>query len=159
MILFRKKIKYFGGYSSVDCEKKMEDFFACNCTFDNLFKLLHSEEEINYHEMVEIIKIKFPDHLIFDFFEVSILMCKETFLYYRKIRNSDFSSEKCCVHLFKIDGFVIGVCVICLMKDIMKNSMIFFNHFKLIDKFRSNGTYLYMQLPIRTDDGDDFPSN
>ena len=158
MIKFQKIVKYFGGYSSFDCEKKMEDFFICDCTFDTVFELLYSVEEINYHEMVEIIKKKFPDHLFFDFFEASIITCKETFLYYRKIRKSDFSSEKCCVHLFKIDGFFIGVCTICFMKDVMKNSD-FFNHFKLLDKFRSNGTYLYMQLPIRRDDGDEFSSN
>ena len=158
MIKFQKIIKYFGGYSSFDCEKKMEDFFVCDCTFDIVFKLLNSEEEINYHELIEIIKMKFPDHLLFDFFEASIIICKNTFLYYRKIRESNFSSEKCCVHLFKIDGFFIGVCIICLMKDVMKNSEIF-NHFKLQDKFRSNGTYLYMQLPIRTDDGNEFSSN
>ena len=152
MIKFQKIIKYFGGYSSFDCQKKMEDFFVCHCTFDIIFKLLNSEEEINYHELTEIIKKKFPNHLFFDFFEASIITCKDTFLYYRKVRKSNFSSEKCCVHLFKIDGFFIGVCSICLMKDVMKNSSESFNHFKLQDKFRSNGTYIYMQLPIRTDD-------
>ena len=152
MIKFRKIIKYFGGYSSFDCEKTMEDFFVCHCTFDIVFKLLNSEEEINYHELTEKIKKEFPNHLFFDFLETSIITCKETFLYYRKVRRSNFSTEKCYVHLFKIDGFFIGVCSICLMKDVMKNSDENFNHFKLKNKFRSNGTYIYMQLPIRTDE-------
>ena len=159
MIKFRKIIKYFGGYSSFDYEKKMEDFFVCDCTFDIVFKFLNSEIEINYHKLIELIKKEFPDHLYFDFFESSIITCKETFLYYRQIRKSDFSSEKCCVNLFKIDGFFIGVCVICLMKDVMKNCRESFNHFMLQHKSRSNGTYLFMQLPVRTDDWNELSSN
>ena len=158
MITFRKEIKYLGGYSSFDCEKKMEDFFICDCAFDTVYNFLYIEKEINYDEFEEKIKKKFPDHLLFDFFETSIIVCKESFLFYRKIRKSDFSSEKCCVNLFKIDGFFIGVCTICFMKEVMKNSEPF-NHFKLQDQFRSNGTYLYMQLPIRTDDWNEFSSN
>ena len=154
MIIFEKNIKYFGSYSTFDCEKNMEDFFVCDCTFDTVFELINSKEEINYQQMVEIINKKFSDHLLFDFFEVSIIICKESFLYYRKIRKSDFASMKCFMHLFKIDGFFIGVCSICLIKDILKNPEIF-NHFKLVDKSRSNGIYLYLQLPIRTDDSND----
>ena len=151
MIKFEKIIKFYNGYSGFDTQKKMEDFFVCDCVFDSVFRKLFSCDEINYSELIVTIKKKFSDHLFFDFFESSIIICKNTFFYYRKIRGDDFVKEKCCVNLFKVDGYFVGVCVICFMKDVMKNSNIL-NHFKLDDRFRSNGTYLYMQLPIRTDD-------
>lgn len=151
MIRFQKIIKFYNGYVSFDSEKKMKDFFVCDCVFDCLFKKLSSKNEINYDELVAVVKKKYSDHLFFDFFESSIMICKSTFFYYRKIRKDDFVKEKCCVNLFKIDGYFIGVCVICFMKDVMKSDIL--NHFKLDDRFRSNGTYLYMQLPIRTDNG------
>ena len=76
-------------------------------------------------------------------------MCKYSFLYYRKIRKSNFTKENCCPEFLKID--VIVVCLICLMKDIIFNlDLNFLTHFRLVDRFRNNGLYLYMQLPIRT---------
>ena len=145
MIQFDKIIKTFG-------DGKIEDFFVCHCVFEDILLFLLSNEKITYNEIISRLQEKRPNGFLFlNFYDASILMCKYSFLYYRKIRKNNFVKEGCCPEFLKIDGVVICVCLICLMKDIIVNSDIkFLIHFRLVDRFRSNGLYLYMQLPIRT---------
>ena len=131
---------------------RIEDFFVCDCLLDELLEILFSDREFSYDEMVKLLEEKHPSgHFFLNFFDSSIMMCKETFLYYRIIRGCNFVKESCCPELLKIDGQYTTVCLICFMRDVMQNSKIF-NHLRLVDRFRINGTYLYMQLPIRTID-------
>ena len=78
------------------------------------------------------------------------MICKNAFLYYRFMRNNNFSKESCCLEFITIDGETITFCLICFMKDLLIHSSDFFKHFRLEDEFRGNGLYLYMQLPVRT---------
>ena len=144
MIQFNKIIKKIND--------KIEDFFVCDCLIDGLFSFLVSIEEITYNDIISKLKEKKPaDFLFFNLFSISILMCKCSFLHYRKIRKDNFVKVSCCPEFFKIDGEYTTVCRICLAKDIVTNSNLnFFTHFRLVVRFRKNGIYLYMQLPIRT---------
>ena len=145
MIQFNKIIKR-------SINSKIEDFFVCDCVFDDVLYFLLSIEKITYNEIISKLQEKRPNGFLFlNFYDVSILMCKYSFLYYRKIRKNNFVKESCCPEFLKIDGEVTVVCLICLMKDIVVNSDLnFLTHFRLVDRFRSNGLYLYMQLPIRS---------
>ena len=133
---------------------KIEDFFVCDCIFDDLLMILLSIEKITYNEIISKLQEQRPNGFLFlNFYDSSILMCKDSFLHYRRIRKSNFVKERCCPEFLKINGEVIVVCLICLMKDIVVNlNLNFFEHFRLVDQFRNNGLYLYMQLPIRTYD-------
>ena len=144
MIQFKKIIERLDG--------KIEDFFVCNCIFDDLLSFLLSIEKITYNDIILKLEEKKPNGFLFlHFYDASILMCGCSFLYYRKIRKNNFLKESCCPEFLKIDGEVIHVCLICLIRDIVVNSNLnVFKHFRLVDRFRSNGLYLYMQLPIRT---------
>ena len=146
MIQFNKIIKRSGNSNS-----KIEDFFVCDCVFDDLLSFLVSDEKITYNDIISKLQEKKPKGFLFlNFYDASILICKYSFLYYRKIRNN-FLKESCCPEFIKIDGRVTAVCLICLMKDIIVNlNLNFLTHFRLVDRFRSNGLYLYMRLPIRT---------
>ena len=145
MIQFNKIIKRFSN-------GKIEDFFVCDCVFDDLLSFLLSIEKMTYNDIISKLEEKKPSGFLFlNFYDGSILMCKDSFLYYRKIRKNNFVKEGCCPEFLKIDGEVTVVCLICLMKDIILNlDLNFLTHFRLVDRFRSNGLYLYMQLPIRT---------
>lgn len=145
MIQFNKIIERF-------TNGKIEDFFVCDCVFDDLFSFLFSIEKMTYNDITSKLQEKNPNGFLFlNFYDASILMCKYSFLYYRKIRKNNFVKEGCCPEFLKIDGEVTVVCYICLLKDILVNlNLDFFTHFKLVDRFRSNGLYLYLQLPIRT---------
>ena len=145
MIQFDKIIKTFG-------DGKIEDFFICDCVFDDMLSFLLSNEKITYNGIISKLQEKKPNGFLFlNFYDASILMCKNSFLYYRKIRKSNFTKKNCCPEFLKIDGEIITVCLICLMKDIVVNlDLNFLRHFRLVDRFRSNGLYLYIQLPIRT---------
>ena len=145
MIQFDKIIKTFG-------DGKIEDFFVCDCVFDDMLSFLLSDEKITYNDIISKLQEKKPNGFLFlNFYDASILMCKYSFLYYRKIRKNNFTKKNCCPEFLKIDGEIIVVCLICLMKDIIVNlDLNFLTHFRLVDQFRSNGLYLYMQLPIRT---------
>ena len=145
MIQYNKIIQTFG-------TGKIEDFFVCNCIFDDLLILISSPEKISYNDIIS--KIEKPDGFLFlKFYYTSILICKNSFEYYIKIRKNNFVDEKCSPDLLKINGNYISVCVICFMKDIISNLHLnFFEHFRLIDKHRLNGLFLYLQLPIITFD-------
>ena len=145
MIQFNKIIK-----RSINA--KIEDFFVCDCVLDDVLFFLLSIEKITYNEIISKLQEERPMGFLFlNFYDASILMCKYSFLYYRKIRKNNFVKESCCPEFLKIDGEVTAVCLICLMKDIVVNvDQNFLTHFRLVDRFRSNGLYLYMQLPIRT---------
>ena len=145
MIQFDKIIKRFSN-------SKIEDFFVCDCVFDDVLSFLLINEKITYNDIILKLQEKKPKGFLFlNFYDASIFMCKYSFLYYRKIRKNNFTKEGCCPEFLKIDGEVIVVCLICLMKDIIVNiDLNFLRHFRLVDRFRSNGLYLYMQLPIRT---------
>ena len=145
MIQFNKIIETFSN-------GKIEDFFVCDCVFDDLLSFLLSIEKMTYNDIISKLEEKKPNGFLFlNFYDASILMCKYSFLYYRKIRKNNFIKESCCPEFLKINGEVIVVCLICLMKDIIVNlDLNFLTHFRLVDRFRSNGLYLYMQLPIRT---------
>ena len=145
MIQFSKIIKR-------SINSKIEDFFVCDCVLDYVCFFLSSTEKITYDDIISKLQKKRPNGFLFlNFYDASILMCKYSFLYYRKIRKNNFVKEGCCPEFLKIDGEVTTVCLICLMKDIVANSNLkFLTHFRLVDRFRSNGLYLYMQLPIRT---------
>ena len=147
MIQYNKIIETFGS-------GKIEDFFVCDCIFDDLLMFMLSIEKITYNEIISKLQEKRPNGFLFlNFYDSSILICKNSFLHYRKIRKSNFVNERCCPEFLKINGEVIVVCLICLIKDIIVNlNLNFFKHFRLVDRFRSNGLYLYMQLPIRTYD-------
>ena len=147
MIQYNKIIETFGS-------GKIEDFFVCDCIFDDLLMFLLSIEKITYNEIISKLQEQRPNSFLFlNFYDSSILMCKDSFLHYRRIRKSNFVKERCCPEFLKINGEVIVVCLICLMKDIVVNlNLNFFKHFRLVDQFRTNGLYLYMQLPIRTYD-------
>ena len=144
MIQFNKIIKTFA-------DGKIEDFFVCDCVFDDILSFLLSNEKITYNDIISKLEKKKPNGFLFlNFYDASILMCKYSFLYYRKIRKSNFTKKNCCPEFLKIDGEIIVVCLICLMKDIIVNlDLKFLTHFRLVDRFRTNGLYLYMQLPIR----------
>ena len=144
MIQFNKIIGRF--------DSKIEDFFVCNCLFDDLLSFVLSSEKITYNEIISKLEEKKPNGFLFlNFYDASILICGCSFLFYRKIRKNNFVKESCCPEFLKIDDEVIVVCLICLMRDIVVNSNLnVFKHFRLVDRFRSNGLYLYMQLPIRT---------
>ena len=145
MIQFNKIIKRC-------TNSKIEDFFVCHCVFEDLLSFILSIEKITYNDIISKLQEKRPSGFLFlNFYDASILMCKYSFSYYRKIRKNNFVKESCCPEFLKIDGEVIAVCIICLMKDIFVNlDLNFLTHFRLVDRFRSNGLYLYMQLPIRT---------
>ena len=145
MIQFSKLIKTFGN-------RKIEDFFVCNCIFDDLLTFILSTEKITYNNIISKLEEKRPNGFLFlNFYDSSILICKDSFLHYKKIRKNNFTSERCCPEFLKIDGEIIIVCLIYLMKDIVVNSKLdFFKHFRLVDQFRTNGIFIYMQLPIRT---------
>ena len=147
MIQYNKIIETFGS-------GKIEDFFVCDCIFDDLLMFMLSIEKITYNEIISKLQEKRPNGFLFlNFYDSSILICKNSFLHYRKIRKNNFTSERCCPEFLKIDGQVIVVCLICFIKDIVVNlNLNFFKHFRLVDRFRTNGLYLYMQLPIRTYD-------
>ena len=147
MIQFDKKIKTIA-------DGKIEDFFICNCVFDDLYSFLVSDEKITYNEIISELEEKKPNGFLFlKFYDASILMCKDSFLFYRKIRKSNFTKESCCPEFLKINGEIIVVCLICFMKDILVNLHLnFLIHFRLLDRFRTNGLFIYMQLPIRTFD-------
>ena len=147
MIQYNKIIETFGS-------GKIEDFFVCDCIFDDLLMFLLSIEKITYNEIISKLQEQRPNGFLFlNFYDSSILMCKDSFLHYRRIRKSNFVKEGCCPEFSKINGEVICVCLICLMKDIVVNlNLNFFKHFRLVDRFRTNGLYLYMRLPIRTYD-------
>ena len=147
MIQYNKIIDTFGS-------GKIEDFFVCDCIFDDLLMFMLSIEKITYNEIISKLQEQRPNGFLFlNFYDSSILMCKDSFLHYRRIRKSNFVKEGCCPEFLKINGEVICVCLICLMKDIIVNlNLNFFKHFRLVDRFRTNGLYLYMQLPIRTYD-------
>ena len=149
MIQFNKIIRY-------NNNSKIEDFFVCDCVFDDVLSFLVSIEKITYNDIISKLQEKNPNGFLFlNFYDASIFMCKYSFLYYRKIRKNNFVKESCCPEFLKIDGEVTVVCLICLIRDIVVNlNLNFFTHFRLVDRFRSNGLYLYMQLPIRT-----FPEN
>ena len=144
MIQFNKIIKKIN--------ETMEDFFVCDCLIDDLFSFLVSEEKIRYNDIISKLEEKKPaNFLFFNLFGVSILMCKCSFFHYRKIRKDNFIKITCCPEFFMVDGVYATVCCICLAEDIVTNSNLnFFKHFRLVDRFRKNGIYLYMQLPIRT---------
>ena len=146
MIQFKKIINtYVSG--------KIEDIFACDCFLEDLLYFLFSNKKITYDEIIrKLEEVKPNGYLLLKFYDGSIMMCKHSFLYHRLIRNSNFVKEKCCPEFLKIDGEVVTVCLICLMKDVIVNSSNFLTHFRLVDEFRGNGLYLYMQLPIRTYD-------
>ena len=145
MIQFNKIIKR-------STNAKIEDFFVCDCVLDDVLFFLLSIKKITYNEIISKLQEERPRGFLFlNFYDASILMCKYSFLYYRKIRKNNFVKESCCPEFLKIDGEVTTVCLICLMKDIVVNvDQNFLTHFRLVDRFRSNGLYLYMQLPIRT---------
>ena len=145
MIQYSKIIKTFGN-------GKIEDFFVCNCIFDDLLMFILSTEQITYNNIISKLEEKRPNGFLFlNFYNSSILICKNSFLHYKKIRKINFTSERCCPEFLKIDGEIIIVCLICLMKDIVVNSKLdFFKHFRLVDQFRTNGLFIYMRLPIRT---------
>ena len=145
MIQFNKIIKR-------STNAKIEDFFVCDCLLDDVLFFLLSVEDITYNDIISKLQEKRPNGFLFlNFYDASIFMCKDSFLYYRKIRKNNFVKEGCCPEFLKIDGEVIVVCIICLMKDILVNlDLNFLTRFRLVDRFRSNGLYLYMQLPIRT---------
>ena len=147
MIQYNKIIQTFGN-------GKIEDFFVCNCIFDDLLILISSPEKISYNDIIsKLVKEKRPNVLFLKFYDTSILICENSFNYYTKIRKNNFVSEKCCPDFLKINGQYISVCIICFMKDIVSNLHLnFFEHFRLVDQFRSNGLFIYMQLPIRTYD-------
>ena len=147
MIQYNKIIETFGS-------GKIEDFFVCDCIFDDLLMFLLSIEKITYNEIISKLQEQRPNGFLFlNFYDSSILICKDSFLHYRRIRKSNFVKERCSPEFLKINGEVIVVCLICLMKDIVVNlNLNFFKHFRLVDRFRTNGLYLYMQLPIRTYD-------
>ena len=147
MIQYNKIIETFGN-------GKIEDFFVCNCIFDDLLMFILSTEKITYNEIISRLEEKRPNGFLFlNFYDSSILICKNSFLHYKKIRKNDFRSKRCCPEFLKINGEVIVVCLICLMRDIVVNfNLNFFQHFRLVDRFRTNGLFIYMQLPIRTFD-------
>ena len=148
MIQYNKIIQTFGS-------GKIEDFFVCNCIFDDLLVLISSPGEISYNDIIsKLIEEKRSDGILFlKFYDTSILICENSFNYYTKIRKNNFVSEKCCPDFLKINGQYISVCVICFMKDIVSNLHLnFFEHFRLVDKQRLNGLFLYLQLPIITYD-------
>ena len=148
MIQYNKIIQTFG-------TGKIEDFFVCNCIFDDLLIFISSSEKISYNDITsKLVEEKRPNGFLFlKFYDTSILICKNSFEYYKKIRKDNFVSEKCCPEILKINGKFIPVCLICFMKDIVSNLHLnFFEHFRLVDQFRSNGLFIYMQLPIRTYD-------
>ena len=147
MIQYNKIIKTFGN-------GKIEDFFVCDCIFDDLLMFILSTKKNTYNEIISRLEEKKPNGFLFlNFYDSSILICKNSFLHYRKIRKNDFTSERCCPEFLKINGEVITVCLICFMKDIVVNlNLNFFKHFRLVDRFRANGLFIYMQLPIRTFD-------
>ena len=147
MIQYNKIIQTFG-------TGKIEDFFVCNCIFDDLLTFIISVEKISYNEIVSKLEEKRPNGFLFlKFYDSSILICKNSFLNYKKIRKNNFTSEGCCPEILKINGEFIHVCLICFMKDIVSNlNLNFFEHFRLVDRFRTNGLFIYMQLPIRTFD-------
>ena len=147
MIQYNKIIQTFSN-------GKIEDFFVCNCIFDDLLIFLSSFEKISYNEIISKLEEKRPNGFLFlKFYDSSILICKNSFTHYKKIRKDNFTSEKCCPEILKINGEFIHVCIICFMKDIVSNlNLNFFEHFRLVDQFRSNGLFIYMQLPIRTYD-------
>ena len=154
MIQFGKLIKTFGN-------GKIEDFFVCNCIFDDLLTFILSTEKITYNNIISKLEEKRPNGFLFlNFYDSSILICKDSFLHYKKIRKNNFTSERCCPEFLKINGEVIIVCLICFMKDIVSNlNLNFFEHFRLVDRFRNNGLFIYMQLPIRTFDENFLLSN
>lgn len=146
MIQYNKIIQTFG-------TGKIEDFFVCNCIFDDLLMFILSTEKITYNDIISKLEEKRPNGFLFlNFYDSSILICKDSFLHYKKIRKSNFTSERCCPEFLKINGEVIIVCLICFLKDIITRSlkMNFFKYFRLVDQFRTNGVFIYMQLPIRT---------
>ena len=144
MIQFNKIIEKFNG--------KMEDFFVCDCLFEDLFSFMVSDERITYNDIILKLQEKRSKGFLFlNMFSSLILICKNSFLYYREIRKNNFVKESCCPEVLITDGEITPVCYICLMKDIVINLHLdFFKHFRLVDHFRSNGLYLYLQLPIRT---------
>ena len=154
MIQYNKIIQTFGN-------GKIEDFFVCNCILDDLLFLLFSTEEISYNEFISKLEEKRANGFLFlKFYDSSILICKNSFLQYKKIREDDFLNDGCCPEILKIDEEVIHVCLICFMKDIISNLHLnFFEHFRLADRFRRNGLFIYMQLPIRTFDENSLLSN
>ena len=154
MIQYKKIIKTFAS-------GKIEDFFICNCILDDLLFLLFSTEEISYNEIISKLEEKRPNGFLFlKFYDSSILICKNSFLQYKKIRKDNFLNDGCCPEILKIDGEFIHVCLICFMKDIVSNLHLnFFEHFRLVDRFRRNGLFIYMQLPIRTFDENSLLSN
>ena len=143
MIQYNKIIQTFGN-------GKIEDFFVCNCIFDDLLILISSPEKISYNDIIsKLVKEKRPNVLFLKFYDTSILICENSFNYYTKIRKNNFVSEKCCPDFLKINGQYISVCIICFMKDIVSNLHLnFFEHFRLVDQYRLNGLFLYLQLPI-----------
>ena len=145
MIQFNKIIKRSGN-------SKIEDFFVYDCVFDDLLSFLLSDEKIRYNDIISKLQEKKPKGFLFlNFYDASILMCKYSFLYYRKIRKNNFVKESCCPEFLTIDGELTVVCLIYFMRDIIVNlNLNFLTHFRLVDRFRSNGLYLYMRLPIRT---------
>ena len=133
---------------------KIEDFFVCDCIFDDLLMFILSTKKITYNEIISKLEEKRPNGFLFlQFYDSSILICKNSFLHYKKIRKNIFTSEGCCPEILKINDEFISVCTICFMKDIISNlNLNFFKHFRLVDRFKTNGLFIYMQLPIRTSD-------
>ena len=72
MIQFNKIIKRFNG--------KMEDFFVCDCVFDDLLSFLLSIEKMTYNDIISKLEEKKPSGFLFlNFYDALILMCKDSF--------------------------------------------------------------------------------
>ena len=141
MIQFEKIIK--------TVNDKIEDFFICDCLFDDLNSFLLSFEKMTYNDIISELGKRKPKGFFFlEFYDSSVLICKDSFLYYQKIRKSRFLKEQCCQTFLDIGGELIAVCYICFIKDILSNfNLNFFIHFRLANRFRNNGLYSYLQLP------------
>ena len=127
---------------------KIEDFFVCDCIFDDLFGLICSPGEISSDIILKLIEEKRLNGILFlIFYDSLILICENSFNYYTKIRKNNFVSEKCCPSFLKINDQYISVCEICFIKDIVSNLHLnFLKHFRLIDKERSNGLFRYFNI-------------
>lgn len=147
MIQYKTIIKTFGN-------GKIEDFLLCNCMLDDLLSILLSTKEISYNEIISKFEEKKPNGFIFlKFYNLSILICKNSFLQYTEIRKDNFLNDGCCPELLKINSEFLSFCLICFIKDVTSNlNLKFFEHFRLVDQFRDNDVFIYMQLPIRTFD-------
>ena len=130
----------------------IEDFFVCDCFFDIAFDFLIHEKKFSssYDKFSKEMEKKYPTNCLFlSFMGCSVMICKQSFQYYLALRNEPFLRRNCIPNFISLNGKTTAICVACLIKSILEE-MFFLKHFRLIEEYRDNETYLHLLLPART---------